>query len=333
MSQAYGVFLAYYLSTNTFPSATPLQYAFIGGLSISQALIVSPLTTYTNNRYGLKSTLLIGLALQTIALIGASFANQVWHLFLTQGLCFGWGMGFLYVGSAAVVPRWFSTRRSLATGITSSGAGFGGLAYNLAANSLIEKIGLSWTLRALALCQIVVNAICIVLLKERPAPVQAKGLAFDWRLFRRGPIWLILGWGFFSELGYVVLYYSMPDYATSVGLSSSQGAIVGAMLSLGLGVGRPLVGWVSDEIGRLNIASAMTALCGVFCLLIWVFAKSFGVLCFFALVAGTVCGTYWSTVVPVCGEVVGMKDLPNALSIAFMMMMFPTTCKYITRST
>jgi MFS family permease len=305
-----------------------LEYAFIGGLSISQALLVSPLTAYTNTHYGLKATLLIGLALQTTALICASFATQVWHLFLTQGLCFGWGMGFLYVGSAAVVPRWFSTRRSLATGITSAGAGFGGLAYNLATNSLIEEIGLNWTLRALALCQIVVNAICIVLLKERPTVVKPSGLAFDWKHFRRGPIWLILGWGFFSELGYVVLLYSMPDYAVSVGLSSSQGAIIGAMLSLGLGVGRPMVGWVSDEFGRINIASIMTALSGAFCLLIWVFAKQFGVLCFFAFIVGMVCGTYWSTVVPVIGEIVDMKDLSGALSIAFMGMMFPTTCKF-----
>ncbi|CAN9167638.1 unnamed protein product [Alternaria alternata] len=42
LNSAYAVFLAHYLSTSAFPGATPLQYAFIGGLSISQALIVSP---------------------------------------------------------------------------------------------------------------------------------------------------------------------------------------------------------------------------------------------------------------------------------------------------
>lgn len=119
----------------------------------------------------------------------------------------------------------------------------------------------------------------------------------------------------------------MPDYALSVGLTSQQGAVIGAMLSLGLGIGRPIVGWISDEFGRINIASAMTGLCGVFCFLIWIFAKQFSVLCLFAFVAGMVCGTYWSTIVPVCGEVVGMKDLSNALGISFTLMMFPTTCK------
>jgi len=73
-----------------------MQYAFIGGLSISQALLVSPFITFTNRKYGLKVTMCIGLVLETAALLGASFASHVWQLFLSQGLCFGWGMGFLY---------------------------------------------------------------------------------------------------------------------------------------------------------------------------------------------------------------------------------------------
>jgi len=128
-----------------------------------------------------------------------------------------------------------------------------------------------------------------------------------------------------SEFGYVVLYFTLPSYASSIGLSVKQGAIVGALLSLGLGVGRPIVGYFSDAMGRLNMATLMTGLCGVMCLLIWTFAKSFGVLCFFAVLAGTVCGTFWSIIGPVSAEVVGLKDLNSALSVTFMVMVFPTT--------
>ncbi|TVY32732.1 putative transporter [Lachnellula occidentalis] len=222
INSAYGIFLAYYLSTNTFPSATPLQYAFIGGLSVSQSLIVSPLVTLTTRLYTLKTTLLIGLLLETAALLAASFATHVWQLFLSQGLCFGWGMGFLFVGSAGIVPQWFSSRRSLATGITSAGAGFGGLAYNLGTSALISKLGLSWTLRVLALCQFVVNALCIVAVRDRNKTVKPNQLAFDYPLFGKAHFLFLLGWGFFSELGYVVLLFSLPNYALSVGLSASK---------------------------------------------------------------------------------------------------------------
>jgi predicted MFS family arabinose efflux permease len=71
----------------------------------------------------------------------------------------------------------------------------------------------------------------------------------------------------------------------------------------------------------------MTFLVGVFCLLIWIFAKSFGVLIFFSLVGGMVAGTFWATAAPVTTEVMGLRDLPSALSITWLVLVLPTTCK------
>ena len=39
VNAAWGIFLDYYLSDSIFPGATQLQYALVGGLSISQALM------------------------------------------------------------------------------------------------------------------------------------------------------------------------------------------------------------------------------------------------------------------------------------------------------
>ena len=54
-----------------------MEYAFVGGLSISQALLISPLTTISTRRWGTRTTLLIGVVLETVALIGASFARSI----------------------------------------------------------------------------------------------------------------------------------------------------------------------------------------------------------------------------------------------------------------
>jgi MFS family permease len=128
-------------------------------------------------------------------------------------------------------------------------------------------------------------------------------------------------------LGYVVLLFSLPSYARTIGLSAQQASIVGAILNLGQALGRPPVGYFSDSIGRLNMASSMTFLVGLFSLVIWMFAKSFGVLVFFALIGGTVAGTYWATVAPVTAETMGLRDLPSALSITWLVLVLPTTCK------
>ncbi|PMD55997.1 uncharacterized protein K444DRAFT_617089, partial [Hyaloscypha bicolor E] len=65
------------------------------------------------------------------------------------------------------------------------------------------------------------------------------------------------------------------------------------------------------------MAGICTSLAELFCLVIWIFAKSFGVLIFFALMVGTVSGTFRATVAPVGAEVVGLKICPAALSISW----------------
>ncbi|KAL9029733.1 MAG: hypothetical protein Q9196_002054 [Gyalolechia fulgens] len=289
------------------------------------ALLISPLATTTTRLYGTKVTLLLGIAFETLALVGASFARQVWQLFLSQGVCFGWGMGYLFVGSVGIVPQWFTTKRSFANGIATAGSGMGGLMYSLAANAMIQSFGIGWAFRILGILAFAVNFVCVTLIKDRNKAIGSSQLAFDYTLFARLEYLLVLGWGFFSMLGYIVLLFSLPSYATSIGLSPKQGAIVGALLNLGQGLGRPCVGIVSDSVGRINIAFFLTFIAGFFCLVIWIFAKSFGVLVFFALSVGTVAGTFWAAIGPVGAEVVGLKELPSALSIVWLVLVLPTT--------
>ena len=335
--QSWGIFLAHFLSHSTFPKATQLEYALIGGLSISMSLFISPIIGLSNQKLGTRLSLFIGTALLSLSMLGASFASQIWHLFLSQGVCFGFGLGFLYITATPVLGQWFAKKRSLAVGIASSGSGFGGLVYNLGTGAAVESLGIQWTYRLLALCTLVVNLACALLLKDRNSSVKPQQRAFNIHEFGHVSVVLVIAWGTFTELGYIVLLYSLPNYALSIGLTAHQGAVCGAMLNLGLAFGRPVVGFLSDTFGRIDVATgmlvilcmprrvmltsmpAMTGLCGIFCLAIWVPAQSYGVLLLFALLSGSVTGTFWGTVIPVTAEVVGMQRLP----VAFGMICFP----------
>ncbi|KAF2746418.1 MFS general substrate transporter [Sporormia fimetaria CBS 119925] len=325
LNSAYGVFLAHYLSQDVFPNATPLHYAFVGGLSISSALLVSPIATTTTRLYSTRVTLLIGVFLETLSLICASFATQTWQLFLTQGLCFGLGMGFLFVGSVVIAPQWFTTKRSLANGISAAGSGLGGLVYSLAAQAMIKNLSLAWAFRILGIVSCVVNLACSLIVRDRNKEIGSSQLGFDYRLFRKLEFLGLLAFGFLSMLGYIVLLFSLPSYARSIGLTAQQGSIIGAVLNLGQAMGRPPIGYFSDNVGRLNMAGVMTALTGVFSLLIWMFAKNFGVLVIFAILGGSVAGTFWAVVGPVTAEVMGLRELPSALSITWLVLVLPTT--------
>ena len=125
-------------------------------------------------------------------------------------------------------------------------------------------------------------------------------------------------------LGYVVLIFSLANYANYIGLDAQQASVVSALLNLGQGLGRPPIGYFSDTIGRMNMAGLMTLLCAVFSFAIWIPAKSYGVLIFFSLIGGMVAGTYWCTIAPVAAEVVGLRLLPSALNLSWLVIVLPT---------
>lgn len=325
INSAYAVFLAYYLQNNVYPGASDLEFAFIGGLSISQALMVSPIATSVTRLYGTRVTLSIGIFLQTLALVGASFTKEIWQLILSQGFCFGWGMGFLFIGSVAIIPQWFSTRRSLASGTAAGGSGIGAMIYALSANVMITSIGVEWTFRVLAIVSFSVNTVCMILIRDRNKEIAPSQKAFDYRLLKKVEFLFLLGWGYFSLLGYIILLFSLPSFGRALGLTSMQAAILAALFNLGQAVGRSVLGLISDRLGRIDTSMYATALAAVFIFTIWMPANGYGVSIFFSLIAGIVAGVFWGTVPPVTAQVVGLKELPSALSVQWLMLVLPTT--------
>ncbi|CAI4213211.1 unnamed protein product [Parascedosporium putredinis] len=306
LNSSYSVFLAYYLRADIYPNATSLEFAFIGSLSIACALLVSPLATLAVREFGTKPTLFLGVALETASLVCASFAHKIWHLFLTQGVLFGLGMGFIFVPSVAIIPQWFTTRRSLANGIAAAGSGIGGLVYSLASGAMIERLGIQWTYRILGIIACVVNTICAILLRDRNKIIGSRHVPFDTGLLKRTEYLVLLSYGWFSMLGYVVLIFSLANYANSIGLNASQASLASAIFNLGQGLGRPFVGLFSDRTGRINMAGLITSASSSFHR-----RRRYG--------GGHVLGRRR----PVTAEVVGLADVPAALNLMWLVIALP----------
>lgn len=329
MNSSYGVFLSYYLNNNYFPDTSALAYAFIGGLSISQAVLIAPLATRIIHLYGTKVCLHLGVFFETLSLIGASFARQKYQIILAQGICFGWGMGFLFAGSVGIIAQWFTTKRSVANAIAAAGSGLGGLMYSLVTQRIIDTMGLPWAFRILGVCTFAVNLTASNLLRDRNKQTGSRYKALDTQILRRPEFLFMQGWSWFSMLGYTILLFSLPSYARAIGLTANQGSIVGAVLNLGQMIGRPFIGLGSDRWGRLNLATFLSLLCGIMCFAFWIPAEvvpaPMGLLCFFAIVGGALAGVFWATIAPVCAEILGLPDLPAGLSLTWVLMVPSTT--------
>lgn len=66
------------------------------------------------------------------------------------------------------------------------------------------------------------------------------------------------------------------------------------------------------------MASLVSFVAGLTSLCIWMFARSYGLLLFFAFVNGIASGIFFSALGPVLSEVVGLKELSDALAIIWL---------------
>lgn len=199
--------------------------------------------------------------------------------------------------------------------------------FSFAVRAMIANIGLAWALRITGIVPGICNIVAATFLRSRNKQIKPTLRGFDFRLFRNEAVLLVLGWGFMNLLGYMVILYSLSDFARSLGLQPGKAAAVTAILNVGTLVGRPLIGMASDRYGRIQVAGLATFSNAVLIFGFWLPAQSFPLLVVFALLAGAVVGIFWSTVSPLCAEVVDLKHLPSLLSLCWAIVTLPTTCE------
>ncbi len=269
-------------------------------------MLLAPLITIFARQYNTRATMILGSLLLTSGFISASFATKIWHLYLSQGVLVGAGVGFVSIPCIAILPQWFEKRRSLAGGIASAGSGIGGLIFSFATQAMIDNISLAWSLRITGIVVGIMNLIAAVTIRNRNKAIKPPQRGFDVKLLRRYDVLLLLAWAFISMLGYITLLYSLSDFARSIGLDANQASAITAFLNLGTAIGRPMIGVVSDRYGRMETAGFITFFCSVTCFAIWLPAKSYGVTIFFAIVVGAILGVFWMVSI-ICSQDVAVR--------------------------
>ncbi|KAM5354531.1 hypothetical protein ACJ41O_001178 [Fusarium nematophilum] len=326
MNTTYGVYISYYIANNYFEGATYMRYAFVGGLSVSFAWFVAPGVNYLTKTFGIRVPTAAGAVAICLGQCLAGISKNFGAFLFFQGLVFGLGELPQRVPSQPVLPLWFEKRLSLAQGIATCGAGFGGLIFANTTRAALESIGVRYTLLLNGCVSAVVLIPSVSFLKGRRRQVQAKTepLQLHW-LWHRVFFW-VWTWGVFGVMGYFIALYSTASYATDgLSLSQSQGAALQSILAAGQVVGRPLVGQALDKAGRLNMAITANILASLSCLIIWLPARSFAILALFSITQGAFGGTVLCVIAPVATSAVGVVDVGSAMAIFWLMMVLPAT--------
>ena len=79
LNSCFGIYLSFYLSNDYFKGATRIQFAFVGGLSVSIAMLMAPFSNYLSKRYNFKIPLIVGTVLLVLGQILAGFSTQIWQ--------------------------------------------------------------------------------------------------------------------------------------------------------------------------------------------------------------------------------------------------------------
>ncbi|KAK6460988.1 monocarboxylate transporter [Scheffersomyces coipomensis] len=330
VNSAYGVFLDFYISADKFPGATQYDYALIGGLVVFLAQFLAPINIIAFKIFGFKWVTFVGILVQSIAYILASFSTKLWHLFLTQGVLVGISFSFVFIPGTLVLPTWVKKRRATAMSIAVAGSGLGGVIFSLSVNGLIEKTGdQKWALRMCGIVTFFLAMLALLIMRPRRLKnpptlkdtltkenliINIKAI-FSIKVFKNYSLVLLSFWYAMALVGYLLIIFSLPSYATSVGLKSSQGAALSSILNAAQVVGRPIMGLMADKIGRTNVTSGISLLIAILIFAFWINAMNYATLIGFSALVGLVMGIGSSMAQPIAADI--LEDFPQNLPAAW----------------
>jgi MFS family permease len=318
---SFGVYQTYYESGLLFQRSSS-DISWIGSLQAFLLLIIGVITGPLYDAGYFRPLVFTGSFLVVFGMMMTSLCTEYWQVILAQGLCVGIGSGCLFIPSVAIVSTYFSTKKSLATGIAASGSSIAGIIYPIVFHRLEPAIGFAWATRAIAFIMLGTLLVPLAVMRVRIQPAQKRSL-FDRSALKEPPFVLFTLAVFFGFVGIYIPFFYMPSFALQKipGVTADFSVYTIAMLNAASTFGRIVPNYLADKTGPLNmivpcaLISAVVAYCWiavenkagmiVFCILYGFFTGSFVSLPPTAIVTLSprleIVGTRMGMVFSVCG--------------------------------
>jgi MFS family permease len=294
--------------------------------STGLAVICAPLAGWMIRRWGLRNTILPGVAGMALAcLLGAGITGSLWQLYGVYALMSLLGAGAGAVGWTTLIAGNFDKARGLALGIGLSGTGLCSILMPALAAASMAVWGWRGAYMALAaFCLLVVLPVCWLLLPRdaRSGPAKAGRIAglsgFDVGEAARTKRFWQLGFSTFAI--YTVIGGIIPNLVPAMidaGLSMTAAASIMGIFGAAVIAGRIVVGALVDHFWAPAVAALVMVPAAAACLII---GGGGGYLAF--AVAAALLGTATGTELDVLGYLVaryfGIADYARIYGCAYM---------------
>jgi len=277
-----------------------IQWAFTLFVLLETWLL--PVEGYLVDRFGPRTVVLAGGALCGVSWVVASFAASLPMLYLAAAIA-GIGAGAVYGTCIGNAMKWFPNQRGLAGGLTSAGFGTGAALTVVPISNMIKLSGYESAFLAFGLIQGAAVVVVGLLLRAPGAATTARRVEAEAaeggmtpaQTFRHPAFWVMYLMFTMVCAGGLVVVAQIAPIAKDFHVADLPVSLLGITLpaltfALALdrvmnGVTRPILGWLSDRIGRENVMFLAFALEGVGVLaLIYLGRNPVG----FVLLSGTV---------------------------------------------
>ena len=124
VANAFGEFQTYY-ENNLLSSEGSSRISWIGSVQGFLLMVSGTLTGPLFDLGYYRHLLVIGTVLSVLGMMMTSLCKQYWQVMLAQAVCVGVGNGCMFVPCVGITSTYFSKKRALAIGISSSGSSLG----------------------------------------------------------------------------------------------------------------------------------------------------------------------------------------------------------------
>ena len=282
--------------------ATAAQIALTSSLQGGFAFALGPFVGRITDGFGPRITVLIGVTLQVLANLAASFTvENLGGIYATQGILFGIGTCFVTNGAISEPAQWFSKRLSLAFGLSTTLGGVGALCFTFGTSAMLNVLGPAWTLRIYAIFNAGLLYPAALCLKPRgkriaPDPDAPRRPFVNFKLFLDPKFSLMFVGIFLVCMAFPTPFY-LPSHAYEVQLPPQTGTTLLAIMTGMSAVSTAVAGALVPYTGVMNIFVMTQFLAAASIFFFWVAAgSSIALLSTYAAVYGLSWGSFWNLV-------------------------------------
>ena len=224
---------------------------------------------YLQKRWNTVFIIIAGSTVMCLGLLATAYVPPLhgWLLNITFGGISGFGCGCAYNTLLATMQKWFPDKRGMVTGIIVCSAGLFGLIMNPIANHFLKNYGFTVALTAIAASLLLICITCGWAVKPpaenymseyKPVNIPVTNRQYNIREMLRTKQYYIIAFTFMLAVPpYILINPMLVSLGTERGLTASE-ALLGVMLASVLNaVGRLLLPWISDTLGRKPILMAL----------------------------------------------------------------------------